>query len=227
MTAAPTAHDFLLHLRGRQPFLARRLDGVRGVAFGRETLEVRVPRGSWSERELTAHREDLLGAAQSFFGPPTQVRLEPCREEPEGLPFPVLASKQWNHVAFWVREGRLHGVLALRKPLYLETWLPLGGDGDGEVFRGRYGATGGVADLADDLCGLGRAQGSYVQLVTPFPGDREADRLEGALYGVKEWGTPRTPAAVLQKYLGRVHYVSPGEPPLGVRLARRWLDTPP
>jgi hypothetical protein len=38
---------------------------------------------------------------------------------------------------------------------------------------------------------------------------------------VKEWGTPRIPAGVLQKFVGRLHYVDPTCPVLGVRLANR------
>jgi hypothetical protein len=77
--------------------------------------------------------------------------------------------------------------------------------------------------LLEGLCGLARTTQSYAHLVLAFPGDDLADRLEARLYALKEWGTPSIPAGVLQKFVGRLHYVDPTRPVLGLRLASRAL----
>ncbi|MDW7712308.1 MAG: hypothetical protein SCH98_17720 [Deferrisomatales bacterium] len=232
---APTPHDFLLHLRGRTPALARRLDGITGLERSGHELRVRSPTGGWALRELERLRGELSGEAHRFFGPETAVVLVPGPENPEALPFPVLASKLWNHVVFWVWHGGRSGALAVRKTHYAEAWMAAARRGGEEglvpladpeaVWLGEeLPPETALPHLLDRLADLARAHASYAQLVAPFPGDGPADRLEARLYAVKEWGTPRTPAPILQKYTGRLHYADPARPPLGVRLARGLLS---
>jgi hypothetical protein len=129
--------------------------------------------------------------------------------------------------------------VAVRRPRYGEQWLALAAAADDrvaeelaapEVFVRRYRAPAGVPagetaslwllpDILADLCRLARETSSYAQLVLPFPGDEEADRLEARLCAVKEWGTPDVPAPILQKYVGRLHYLAPGASSIGVRAA--------
>lgn len=234
----PTPHDFLLHLRNHGPVLARRLDGITGLERAGTELRVRAPAGAWALRELERRRDSLSAQARRFFGRDFSVRLLPGTEDLEALPFPVLASKLWNHVVFWVWEAGRSGALAVRKPRYREVWLPTARSGGEAACRPLddpeawwIAATlpksarpeEAVPGLLDALATLARGAASYAHLVTAFPGDRAADRLEARLYGVKEWGTPGTPAPVLQKYTGRLHYADPARPPLGVRLARALL----
>lgn len=233
-------HDFVLHLRNREPFLARRLDGILGMALTGGELRLRAPEGSWGLVELERNRDRLADEAAAFFGEGTNVFLEGAQAQ-ERLPFPVLASKTWNHAVFWVWSGRTSVALAVPKPVYLE-WLeprrlelPAALEQAGShprirVFRRESpsgatelkGAGWALPDLADQLCALAREEGSYAQVVCRFPGDEEADFLEGRLYATKEWGTPNTPGPILQKYLGRLHYASPGL--LGLRTAEALLE---
>jgi hypothetical protein len=156
-----------------------------------------------------------------------------------------MATKVWNHVAFWDWEARDSVVLAIRKTAYAETcnapavsgqMLPDRWGSDPEALLRRYrapdvlrdpwaGATWSLPETVEDLCGLACRCTSYVQLVAPFPGDAEADRIEACFYRVKEWGSARTPAPLLQKYVGRIHYVCPERPPPGIRLAQRVLGS--
>jgi len=146
-------------------------------------------------------------------------------------------------VAFWAWTSAESGALVVRKPAYLEDWLPAASAGDEAAaahddpdvawLTQRGGESVQAAppedvlpDLLDKLCDLGRRARSYVHLVTAFPGDPLADRLEARLYAVKEWGTPRVPAAILQKFVGRLHYVDPDRPILGMRLASLRLQRP-
>lgn len=235
MPPRPTPHDFWLHLRVRRPDLARRLDGLQGMEIAPGALVVRAPRGGWSLAEIEARFAELGGEAAGFFGPGVGVRVEATAADPEALPFAVLASKEWNHAAFWAWDAGGSAVLAVRKPRYLQGWVPatsgpLGGpapcagDPEAAVFREEGpDPAEALPPLLDRLADLARASSSYAQLVAAFPGDAAADRLEARLYAAKEWGTPRTPAPVLQKYVGRLHYVSPSAPPLGVREARAAL----
>lgn len=242
MTRTPSPHDLILHLRTHCPGLARRLDGVRGVGRTGDVLVVRAPAGSWSLGELTREAEGLEREARRVLGPGVTVRLEASPPDPEALPFPATASKVWNHLAFWAWTGAQAAFAAVPKPRYAESWLPLGGaagpaqvlqeaeqdprtrlliyDAPAELPAGEDGPSWTLPAALDDLAALARDCGSYVHLVTPFPGDLEAARLEGRLLAVKEWGTPATPGPVLQKYVGRLHYVAADAPPLGVRVAR-------
>ena len=237
MSPRPTPHDFLLRLRNRHPFLARRLDGIRGLAREGGALRVSVPEGSWSHRELEGCQEDIAAAAETFFGEPLALELHVGSGDPEALPFAVAASKVWNHAVFWTWEGARSAVLAVRKTTYAERWIPAarasGEEGlavrlaaQGEAFVRTYavpddGVEWILPSILEDLFGLARETMSYAQLVAAFPGDEEADRLEARLYAVKEWGTPAVPAPLLHKYVGRVHYACPRALPLGLRLARQ------
>ncbi len=230
----PTPHDFWLHLRVHRPDLARRLDGVRGLERAAGALLVRAPAGSWSLAEIEARRADLGREAERFFGAGVPVRVEAGPADPEALPLPVVASKVWNHVAFWAWGEAGSAVVAVRKPRYLEQWLPAasrsgdvaapGEDPEATVLREEEpDPAEALPALLDRLAELARAASSYAQLVAAFPGDDAAGRLEARLYAAKEWGTPVTPAPVLHKYVGRLHYVGPAAPLLGVRTARAAL----
>ncbi len=233
MPHTPTPHDFWLHLRVHRPDLARRLDGVRGIERTAGALVVRAPAGSWSLAEIEARLADLGREAGRFFGEALPVRVEAGPADPEALPLPVLASKVWNHVAFWAWDQEGSAVVAVRKPRYLEHWLPAasrsgGGapeaDPEAAVLRmPEPDPSEALPTLLDRLAELARASSSYAQLVAAFPGDGLAERLEARLYATKEWGTARTPGPVLHKYVGRLHYVGPAAPPLGVRTARAAL----
>ncbi|MBI5442992.1 MAG: hypothetical protein HY900_17480, partial [Deltaproteobacteria bacterium] len=207
----------------RAPWLARRLDGISGMELTGGALLLRAPGRSWAYGELEGHRRPLEEAARGFFGPGTRLLVEPSPAE-EVLPFPVLSTKTWNHVAFWAWSGGVSVVLALPKPAYLEALRASDptnaarSHAEARVLRheapaGRSGADAAawvLPDVLDGLCALAREKASYAQLVTGFPGDTEADLLESRLYAVKEWGTPTTPGPVLQKYVGRAHYASAG-----------------
>jgi hypothetical protein len=230
----PTPHDFWLHLRVHRPDLARRLDGVRGLERARGALLVRAPAGSWTLAEIEARLADLGREAGRFFGTEVPVRVEAGPADPEALPFPVLASKVWNHVAFWAWGEAGSVMVAVRKPRYLEHWLPAAAgaddaaapaeDPEATVLReAKPDPSEALPALLDRLAALARASSSYAQLVAAFPGDAAADRLEARLYAAKEWGTPATPGPVFHKYVGRLHYVGPAAPPLGVRTARAAL----
>ncbi len=233
----PTVQGLLLRLRGLAPPLARRLDGAVGLGWDGTALTVRVPEGSWSLAETGRLRDGLARAVRAHFGRTAGLRLEPAPPEPERLPFPVLASKVWNHVGFWVWDADRFGVLAVPKPRYLDGWLPAarargdravdpGGTDDvlwtaGEIRPGNpEDAPAAFLDPLADLC---RQRRSYIQFVTPFPGDAMADRLEARLAAGRDWGTPATPGPVLARYTGRLHYVSARRPVLGIRLARQRL----
>lgn len=239
MTAArATPQDFLLFLRTRHPPLARRLDGAAGLEISGRELRIRVAPGSWCEAELAARVDLLARLAADLFGAGAAVVLAPGGGP--ALPLPVASTKVWNHVAFWAR-GRRQGVAAVRKPRYLERWaaapdpFPAEELADPEVLARGYGAPGGLPpgespeawclpEILEDLGALAREGASYAQLVTPFPGDAEADRLEARLLAVKEWGTPRVPAAILQKYVGRLHYLAPDDRSAGRRAAEAARD---
>ncbi|MEW6488597.1 MAG: hypothetical protein AB1578_11890 [Thermodesulfobacteriota bacterium] len=231
----PAPHDFLLHLRGCAPDLARRFDGIQGMERARAELRIRAPAGSWALGELELRRDELAREVERFFGPPFSAALHPGAEDPEALPLPVVSSKVWNHVAFLAWEGRRAGVLAVRKPRYRDAWVPAARAGDGPALRlledpeaawvpaelpEGEGPEAALPGFLDELAALAREGGSYAHLVAAFPGDAAADRLEARLYAVKEWGTPRTPAPLLHKYTGRLHYCGPALPLLGLRLAR-------
>jgi hypothetical protein len=230
-------HDFLLHLRTKTPLLARRLDGISRLELAQGTLLVHAPAESWTYAELGSRSGELERAASAFFGRTVRLVVEPSPAG-ETLPFPLLATKAWNHVAFWAWSGAASAVLAVPKPAYVEQWL--GGEppdpaktadlvrstGKSELRRyvapgvltGMEAAAWVLPDVLDDLCALAREAASYAQLLCAFPGDAVAEFLEGRLYGAKEWGTPSTPGPVLQKYVGRLHYASPEL--LGLRMCR-------
>ena len=214
----PTVLDYLLLLRNRAPHLARRTDGISGLERSGEVLRLKAPHGSWALEELSRRAGELEGWARALFGPGTGLEVGASPADPERLPFPVISSKHWNHVAFWTWEGDRSLVLCLRKTDYPGG---LGHDGPGPEVIGAAHPPGEPWDalpgLLDALCALARDARSYVHLVCPFPGDPAADLLEARLYGVKEWGTPGTPGPVLQRYCGRIHYTDPRRPPLGVR----------
>ncbi len=218
----PTVLDYLVLLRNRAPCLARRTDGISGLERSGTVLRLRAPEGSWALGELGSRAGDLEAWARTLFGPGTRPEVAASTPDPERLPFPVLSSKHWKHVAFWAWEGGRSAVLCLRKTDYPGALEPGGPGPRVEVIEAAHPPGEpweALPGLLDTLCGLARAARSYVHLVCPFPGDPPADRLEARLYGVKEWGTPATPAPVLRKYCGRIHYTDPRRPPLGVRAA--------
>lgn len=246
MTLPRTPHDFLLYLRTRCPALARRLDGLGGLERAGSGLALRVPEGSWAHQELDAQKQLLETEAQRFFGPRMGTELFPTPADPEALPLPVLSSKYWNHVAFCGWSPRRAAVLAVRKPRYLDHWLPRAlRVPDGDLLRetladpdcawfgystphslppGEDAVTWLLPQLLEDLAALARAGGSYAHLVSAFPGDPTAERWESRLYAAKEWGTPSVPSSILRKYAGRLHYAGPGETLLGLRLVRLALE---
>lgn len=225
MAAPLTPHNFLLHLRNHAPALARRLDNVRGMGFYGGALRLTVYPEGWTGRELTARHEELEMRARAFFGPETTLALETTDDDPQRLPFAVTASKVWNHVVFVWSDATGRGLWVVRKPAYGD-WVKAG-DPKSESTPPSSGLAGegplldALPGLADWLCTLARDQRSYFHLVTPFPGDGIADRWEGRLYGIKEWGTPKTPGSILHKYLGRIHYCDPTSPLAGVEVARK------
>jgi len=229
----PSVQDFLMTLRTRRPDLARRFDGIRSLGFSAGTLTAAADPVGWTGRELASRQDEIAVAAARFFGPGTTFALADAPAEPLGLPFPVLSTKAWNHVAFlaWEEDGRW-AAPAVRKPAYREhwqaappeAWAALDAEGDEALFAGCFAPEEGpenlLPGLMDALAALARRTFSYAQLVTPFPGDAVADRLEARLYAVKEWGTPATPAPLFPKYVGRLHYLDPAAPPAGFAAAR-------
>ena len=234
-----TAQDLLLHLRCHAPHLARRLDAIRGLGVRRGVLTVRVAGNGWCAGELTRRGPELEREAARVFGEPIRLAIEGYPPTPDALPLPVASTKYWNHVAFVAATPQAVGVVAVPKPVYLGQWIH-------QAAAGTHPTPGGVSEedgvrilcypavdadsaadaaiaalpsLLDDLAELARACRSYAQLVLAFPGDAVADRLEARLYGIKEWGTPRTPGPILHKYVGRLHYLPPDAPHLGLRLA--------
>ncbi|GAB6063787.1 hypothetical protein [Deferrisoma palaeochoriense] len=211
------------HLRLHAPDLARRLDGITGLERTGAALRIRSPAGSWSWRELSAARGRLAEEASRAFGEPVTVELREGPPDPERLPFPVLSSKHWNHVAFWAWHGSRWALVAAPKPEYQARWVgapappaaPLDLRGDVPP----QGIEHALPSLLDALARAAQAERSYAHLVCPFPGDAQADRLERVLHTAKDWGTPRTPGPILQRYVGRIHYVDPDAPPTGVRIA--------
>ncbi len=222
----------ITHLRIHAPELARRLDGIAGLERSGPVVRIRVPEGSWCARELSRRTGTLTAEVRRLFGPEYGMEIVPAPPDPERLPFPVLASKHWNHVVFLAWHGGRTAALAVPKPRYAQAWLahetpPDPGD-DPEAVLYRFGGPpeAVLPELLDRLAELARRTRSYAQLVAPFPGDAAADRLEALLYRTRDWGTPRTPAQVLQKYTGRIHYADPDRPPLGIRLVRKQLEPP-
>ncbi len=217
----------LTHLRIHAPDLARRLDGIVGLERAGGRVRIRIPSGGWCARELEARTGPLASEVRRVFGAQFGVELVPTAPDPERLPFPVLASKHWNHVVFLAWTAGCTAALAVPKPRYLETWLVHGGPPDPEndpeaaIYRFEAPLEAALPQLLDRLAELARRKRSYAQIVAPFPGDHVADRLEGLLYRIRDWGTPRTPAPVLQRYTGRIHYTDPDRPPLGIRLVRQ------
>ena len=234
-----TAHDLLLHLRCHAPHLARRLDAIRGLGVHRGVVTVQVAEDGWSAGELMQLGPELEREAGRICGEPMRLEIEPCPLAPDALPLPVASTKYWNHVVFMTATPQAVSVVATPKPRYQDQWVPQAAEGtlpprerlslEDNVRFLRYPASGAAAPadailaslpgLLDDLAELARACRSFAQLVLAFPGDAVADRLEARLYGVKEWGTPRTPGPILHKYVGRVHYLPPDTPHLGLRLA--------
>ncbi len=223
----------LTHLRIHAPDLARRMDGIAGLERAGRRVRIRVPAGGWCARELEARTGRLAAEVRRVFGAEFGVELVPAAPDPERLPFPVLASKHWNHVVFLAWHAGRTAALAVPKPRYSEAWLAHEGppDPENDPEAAAYRFTGSLEavlpQLLDRLAELARRKRSYAQIVTSFPGDDAADRIEGLLYRIRDWGTPCTPAPVLQKYTGRVHYTDPGRPPLGMRLVRERLEGAP
>lgn len=232
MAQAKTPHNFLLHLRNYRPDLARLTDGFRGLSFIGGTLEVKIDRSSWPGREIAGRDAEFREEAVAFFGGGTALDILPAKPDPERLPLPIEASKHWNHVAFaGFRPDGGGALLALRKTLYAAkmvqdgaegedraetlalSWTPAGGDDRAEAFAAA------LPRLLDELCAFARAKMSYAQFLLPFPGHSAADRIEARLYAVRDWGTPSTPPAVLQKYTGRIHYCDPLAAPAGIKMS--------
>ncbi len=224
--------NFLIHLRNSCAPLARRMDGVRTLGLGGGVLTLKVDTASWPGSELVAGGGELEGYAAGFFGDGTSVAFDEAAPDPQRLPFPINASKVWNHVSFIsVASDHPVGVLSVRKRDYANWvktgWVKTGEPGEGgeQLLLPASGATGidsliaAMPQLVDQLCAMARENRSYAQLVMRFPGDVDADRIEGALYSVKEWGTPETPGPIFQKFLGRIHYVDPCTEILGLKLA--------
>lgn len=220
-------HNFLLQLRCLRPALARRFDGMRTLGLSGGVLTVRAPLRSWPGSDLAALRGEVEAEAARFFGAGTRFAVEDAPEDPERLPFPVTATKHWNHVAFLSPEPGGFRALALSKTLYAAldpAKAEAEPDGEGvRRFSFREGADplDALAPLLDWAAALAREASSYVQFVAAFPGDEAADRWEARLYAAKEWGTPRTPPALLARHAGRLHYADPAAPLLGIRLARK------
>jgi hypothetical protein len=205
-----TANDLRLHLRCHAPHLARRLDAVLGLGVGHGVLAVRVTGDGWSAKELDRWGPELEREAARVLGEPVRLAIERRPAAADALPLPVVSTKYWNHVAFVAAAPRSTGVIAVPKPLYQDHWVPRALAGTLPTREGmqredkvrclRYPAPAATApedallailpELLDDLAALARSCRSYTQLVTAFPGDAVADRLEARLYGVKEWGTP-------------------------------------
>ncbi len=234
-----TAQDMLLHLRCHAPHLARRLDAIRGLGVHRGVVTVQVAGDGWCAGELMQLCPELEREAARVFGGPIRLEVERCPPALDALPMPVASTKYWNHVVFMTATQQAVRAVAVPKPLYQDRWVPGAAAGtlpprerlslEDNVRFLHYPAARPAAPadamldalpgLLDDLAELARAHRSYAQLVLAFPGDAVADRLEARLYGVKEWGTPRTPGPILHKYVGRVHYLPPDTPHLGLRLA--------
>ncbi|TAL18456.1 hypothetical protein EPN96_01425 [bacterium] len=223
-----TPQNFLLWLRSRKPQLARLLDGARSIGSSGRRVEIRAPGEGWPGAEIFSRREELSSAVREFWGAGAVLELSNTPWDKERLPFPVTASKVWNHVAFFALEGEGSAVAIIRKPA-LEK-LPAKNGGKAEI--GEFEKAGGVLwrglpsktgeffpSLLDRLLPLMREERSYVHLVTGFAGHEIAGELESALYAVKEWGTPLSPAPLLQKYIGRIHFADSENPSPGLALA--------
>lgn len=232
MTDIRTPHNFLLHLRNRSPWAARLLDGARSLSFIGGVLEVKIDLATWPGTELAARADEAGAEVSRFFGEGARLAFAAAPSNPERLPFSVNASKYWNHVAFtcFTEEGG-GSVLALRKTDYA-AWLANGEAKGGEMPDGFHhswppvaggGPTEGMVValpvLLDSLCAYARTNLSYAQLVMAFPGHEAAEVLEATLYAIRDWGTPLTPPAVLQKYTGRIHYTDPQFAPLGIKMS--------
>ena len=228
MIPGKTPHNFLLHLHNCAPWAARLLDGAKAIGLENGALKVKIDQTSWPGLELSDRRAELEEEARRFFEGQINLLLLEAPFDPWALPFPVNASKFWNHAAFIrVEPGAGVEVVALRKTLYAKMTKgevePGGVEGIVRFeFEARPPESGedllldSLPRIADRLCALARGESSYAHLLSAFPGHGEAERLEGRLYGIKEWGTPVTPSAILQKYLGRLHYVNPRLPQVGL-----------
>lgn len=225
-------HNFLLHLRNRHPWGARLLDGVKGLGLAGSTLEIKIDTSDWPGNELSRRAGELGAIASKFFGKEVGLSLFHSPSDAEHLPFPVTATKYWNHVAFLhLGDDGAVGVFGLRKTAYAEL-LRADGSTPGENAEAfTFGRPAGgneplgrhldaLPDLLDLMATTARAQSSYVQLVTPFPGHERAEALEGRYCSIKEWGTPATPPAILQKFAGRIHYLTPSASHRGLSLAK-------
>ena len=218
MSSELTPHNFLLHLRGVLPGMALLFDGVRALGFLEGRLTAKVDIAAWPGSELVLRAEEVEGEVKRFFGGDSIFEIDPADPDSEWLPFPLLSSKVWNHIAFLKLESQLIDAIIMRKPAYEKLRR-----GDKTQLkeadtRSLNGPTP-LPTLVDELTLIAREKRSYVHLLAPFPGHIESERWESYLYRVKEWGTPATPAPVMQKYLGRIHWCDPENPPLGVRLA--------
>ncbi|PLX40003.1 MAG: hypothetical protein C0608_10295 [Deltaproteobacteria bacterium] len=215
-----TPHNFLLSLRGVRPDIARLFDGVRSLGFFQGRLSAKVDIAAWPGSELVIRAEEVEGLVKAFFGEESLFELDPADPDRERLPFPLLSSKVWNHIAFLCLSEEHVSAFIIRKPSYER--LRRGDEASLEeaVNISLNGALA-LPELVDELTALAREDRSYVHLLAPFPGHGEAELWEALLYRVKEWGTPSTPAPVIQKYLGRLHWSDPDSPPLGIIRARR------
>jgi hypothetical protein len=223
-----TPQNFLLWLRSRRPHLARLLDGARSLGRFGQSVELKAPGEGWPGTEIFSRREELSLAVREFWGEGAVFEVAKTPWDRERLPFPVTSSKVWNHVAFFALEGGFSAVAVVRKPA-LEKLLAQGG---GKGGTGEFERSGGIVwrdlpsepgeffpELLDRLLALMREERSYVHLVTGFKSHEAAGEQEAALYAVKEWGTPLSPAPLLQKYIGRVHFADSDNPSLGLGLA--------
>lgn len=226
-----TPHNFLLHLRSRAPWCARLMDGARALSFVGGVLTIKTDTSVWPGSELNGRLAEVTAEAARFFGGDARVELVTAPQNAEYLPFAVNASKYWNHAAFISFDGAGVRLLAARKPFYAlkmikgemveEDWaetLRLTWDGDpADPVRGLNEV---LPELFDLLCAFSRENFSYAHIIAAFPGHEAADAIEARMYAIRDWGTPATPPAVLQKYVGRIHYVNPLEPPMGIKMSQ-------
>lgn len=233
MTDARTPHNFLIHLRNHSPWLARLFDGARAISYVNFVLTVKMDLSVWPGIEVGADTELIGEWVRVFFGSEAAFAVEDAPRNAEKLPLAVEASKYWNHVAFLSMTGD-GGVaaFAVRKTLYAAKFatgsatpedfeqaalLFWKGDPEREPSQNLVDT---LPLVADALASIARIEQSYAQIVMAFPGHELADMIEARLYAVRDWGTPETPPAIMQKYLGRIHYVDGRYPPVGLKFVR-------
>ncbi len=222
---APTPHNFLLNLRVANPEVARLLDFARMVSLEGETIVIKAPSEGWPGKELFGRIGELESLVRSFFGERCRVSLLPVPLPPETLPSPVMAGKVNNHALFWARRDGVGAALLARKPEIAkaaESKILLNGQ-NAVDFGAEFFRAGTISELLDTLLAKMREEFSYAHIIVPFEGHEAARELEYGLYAAKEWGTPHSPAPLLQRFIGRLHYCDPASPPGAMRSAENFL----